>query len=238
MSHAWFLYSNEVVTGPFKTEDVQTRINTGALPPKSFIWWKGQREWIPIATWQEQLDSILAAATTQAQKPVWYIDAGTSPIGPLTQDEMISNLNSINDLGRVRLWAVGMQKWVSLFELHDVMELLGISRREHERAPLMGSVAVTRSNEDPRGFVVRAASISVAGMGLSGSHDLRRGDEVALLIKSPDLPGNIHVRGEIAYTTEQGYAGVRFAKTSAETQAIILDYVKRFKVAIADENAA
>ena len=238
MSHAWFLYIDNVVTGPFSTEQVQSKIGDEQVKAKCFVWWKGQREWIPVSAWERDLNSILESASSQAQKAVWYIDVGTAPIGPLTQNELISNLKSLTELGQARLWAVGMKHWKSVYELHDVMELLGISRREHDRAPLMGSVAVTRSNEDPKGFVVRAASISVAGMGLAGAADIRRGDQLALLIKSPDLPGNVHVRGEVVYVTDTGYAGVRFMKVHPETHSIIHDYVKRFVLDANKESAA
>lgn len=230
MSNSWFLYSNNVVTGPFSTEEIQSKAESNALPVESFIWWKGQREWIPVALWREKLHSILTAISDQNQKPVWYIDAGDSPVGPLTQTELIDGLKSIKDLARVRLWAVGMEQWRSLFEFHDVMELLGISRREHDRAPLMGVVAVTRSNEDPKGYMLKAATISVGGLGMTGKHDLRRGDEISILIKSPDLAGQIHMRGEVVYVASSGYTGVRFSQPHAEFQSLIHDYVKRFAV--------
>lgn len=228
MSQLWFLYSNDVVTGPFSTDHVHARVASGELGPQCFIWWKGQREWIPIQTWKTELHSILASLVGNQQKPIWYVDVGAAPIGPLTQNELIDNLRSQTDLGRIRLWAVGMQKWKTLFELHDIMEQLGISRREHDRAPLMGTVAITRSNEDPKGFVAKAASISVGGIGVSSAHDLRRGDEVALLIRSNDIPSNLHVRGEVVYVTDAGHAGIRFNKVLPETHSLIHDYVKRF----------
>ncbi len=149
MSQTWFIYSNDVVTGPFSTEEVQSKLSATELNGNSFIWWKGQREWTQISVWQADLDNILATLVTHLQKAIWYIDVGASPLGPLTQNELLETLRSVTDLSRVRLWAVGMKKWQTLFELHDVMELLGISRREHDRAPLMGTVAITRSNEDP-----------------------------------------------------------------------------------------
>jgi hypothetical protein len=228
MSFAWFLYSNEVVSGPFSTEDVQGKIVTGVLGANAHIWWKGQREWIPISTWLNQVDRVVQNAQDRAQKPVWYVDSGKSPTGPLTEKELIDHLRATPSLARVRLWAVGMEKWTSLFELADVMELLGLSRRENERAPLMGTVAVSRSNDDPQGFVLRAASISVAGMGVQGRHDLRCGDSISIVVKSAEMPSPIALRGEIAYVTANGYAGIRFEKVQPETLSTIVEYVKRF----------
>lgn len=228
MAHAWFIHANDVVTGPFDTETVRTKLQTGQVPSGSFIWWKGQREWIPISAWESQVDQIVQGASDRAQKQVWYIDAGKTPLGPLTETELVENLKSMSSLARVRLWAVGMEKWTSLFEVPDVMDALGMSRRENQRAPLMGTVAVTRSNEDPKGYVLRTASISVGGIGVNGKHDLRAGDAVSLLVKSPEIPGNMHLRGEIAYVTANGYCGIRFAQVHSETQSMILTYVKKF----------
>jgi len=228
MAFAWFLYSNDVVSGPFSTEDVQNKIATGLLGANSHIWWKGQREWIPISTWLGQVDRIVQSANDRSQKPVWYVDAGKSPTGPLTEKELIDHLKACSTLARVRLWAVGMEKWTSLFELAEVMELLGLSRRENERAPLMGTVAVSRSNDDPQGFVLRAASISVAGMGVQGRHDLRAGDSISVVVKSAEIPSTLSLRGEIAYVTANGYAGIRFEKVQPEAHSMIIDYVKRF----------
>ncbi|HVK62155.1 MAG TPA: GYF domain-containing protein [Bdellovibrionales bacterium] len=228
MNAMWFIYTNEVVSGPFPTEAVRAKIRAGEIAPGSFVWWKGQREWIPVATWETQADQIVQTAIDRTQKAVWYLDTDGNPVGPLTETELILQLRGHENLTRIRLWAVGMEKWQSVFELSEIMDQLGLSRRENERAPLMGTVAVTRSNEDPRGYVVRAASISVGGMGLTGQHDLRIGDRISLLIKSNEFSSNIHVRGEVAYVTSQGYVGVRFEHVHSETQAIIIDYVKRF----------
>ena len=228
MTHAWFIYSNDVTSGPFSTEDVHQKITMGLLGANAHIWWKGQREWIPVTTWLNQVDRIIQNSVDRSQKPVWYVDSGKSPTGPLTEKELIDHLKTCSSLARVRLWAVGMEKWTSLFELAEVMELLGLSRRENERAPLMGTVAVSRSNDDPQGYVLRAASISVAGMGVQGRHDLRAGDSISVVVKSGEIPTNLHLRGEIAYVTSNGYAGIRFEKIMPEMHSMIVDYVKKF----------
>lgn len=227
-SHAWFIYSNDVVSGPFDTTTVREKLSTAEVASNASIWWKGQREWMPISTWVLQVDRIVQTANDRSQKPVWYVESGKSPTGPLTERELIEHLKSCGTLARVRLWAVGMEKWTSLFELAEVMELLGLSRRENERAPLMGTVTIGRSNDDPRGFVLRAASISISGMGITGRHDLRAGDSISIALKSAEIPDVLKLRGEIAYVTSNGYAGVRFEKVPAESETMIIDYVKRF----------
>jgi hypothetical protein len=232
MRLTWFIYSNDVSSGPFDTEVVQAKLDSGQLSGNAFIWRKGQREWMPVREWESKLPKMLEAEVAKTRKPVWYADLGTSPIGPLTQEELVSNLKGVTDLGHVRLWSAGMDNWTSLFALHDVMDLIGLTRREGLRAPLMGSVAVSRSNDHPKGFVLKAASISLGGIGISGTHDLRRGDEVSLMVKSHDFPKNIHLRGEVAYVSKTGFCGVRFVHLPAETHSLIFDFIKKFNPVI------
>lgn len=228
VSKLWFIYSNDVVTGPFSTEQVQTQLSLGQWSSNCFIWWKGQREWMPIRTWEQQLSKILKKEDENSQSPVWYVDNGGSPVGPLTQNEMITHLRSIANLGKVRLWSVGMNKWTNLFELHDIMDQLGLSRREHERAPLMGSVALTRAGDTPQTIMGKAAAISIAGMGVNGAHSLQKGDDIQLVVKSHEFAKALHLQGKVMYITPAGYCGIKFNTVHPETQSLIFDYVKKF----------
>ena len=239
MGLVWFVYSNDVVSGPFKTEEVQTKLSTGQLPSATFIWWKGQHEWMPITNWQNQLSQILAANQVNPVSQIWYLDVGTgSPIGPITQKELLDHLTRLESLNRVHLWTAGLANWQKIFEFQEIMDRLGISRRENARAPLMGSVAVTRSNDEPGSYVLKAASISAGGMGITGKHDLRKEDQLSLLLKSGEFPSGLHVRGTVAYVTANGYVGIRFHKLHAETHSVIADYVKRFNGEASDSTTA
>jgi hypothetical protein len=228
MSPTWFICSKEVVTGPFNTEQVRAKIIEQKLGAESFIWWKGQREWIAISKWEAQLDEIVRAMTETPDSRVWYIELGTSTQGPLTHSELINHVKNQASLKNVKIWAEGMATWTSIFDVPDLMEEIGISRRQNERAPLLGTVVVSRSNVDPKAIIMNAASISIAGMGASGPHEFRRGDEVSLLLKSSSLPMIMHLRGVVAYFAENNFVGIRFLKTQPEALSILLDYVKTF----------
>ena len=228
MAKLWFIYTNNVVSGPFTTEQVHERIQSGACPRESFIWWKGQREWLSVTTWEQQLEKIVKADQSKSENPIWYVDQGQNPVGPLTENEMLETLRGNTDLSRVRLWSVGMAKWTNVFELPEVMDQMGISRREHERAPLMGQVAVTRTTDVPQTFMAAAGSVSISGMGLNGAHALKKGDEVQLVVKSHEFPQAMHFHGTVVYVTSQGYAGIKFSKVHPESQSLIFDYVKKF----------
>lgn len=224
----WFIFSNDVVSGPFDTKGVQDQLKLGSLNSSCFIWWKGQREWMPIQLWETQLKQILKNDDEKSQAPVWYVDTSGSPVGPLTQGEMLAHLRGVQNLSKVRLWTVGMNKWTNLFELHEIMDQLGMSRRENARAPLMGTVAVSRLAEDTQPMIARAASISIAGMGINDAHGLTKGDTVQLVLKSPEFTNPIRMQATAVYVTPQGYAGLKFTSVHPETQSLLFDYVKRF----------
>ncbi len=224
----WFVHSSDVVSGPFDTKGVQEQLSLGNFNANCFIWWKGQREWIPIQLWEAQLSQILQSEDQKSQTSVWYVDTSGSPIGPLTQGEMLAHLRGMRNLGKVRLWTVGMNKWANLFELHDIMDQLGMSRRENARAPLMGAVAVSRLAEDAQPMLARAASISIAGIGINDAHGLTKGDTVQLVLRSAEFPNPIRMQATTVYVTPQGYAGLKFTSVHPETQSLLFDYVKRF----------
>ena len=224
----WFIYSDQIVSGPFSTQEVRKELDQGRWAINSSIWWKGQREWMPLRTWQSQLTKILRTEEEKGLRPVWYVHLGESPIGPLTPDELYAHLRALSNLSGVRLWTVGMNKWANAFDLHEIMDQLGLSRRANERAPLMGTVVLTRLSEDATPMITRAASISAAGIGVNDAHDLDRGDEVNVLIKSPEFQHPIRVRAKAAYVTPDGYAGLKFEVVHAETRSLLLDYIKKF----------
>lgn len=230
MSHAWFVFKNNVVSGPFQTEQIREQVQSEQIPNTAFIWCKGQREWIPAWNWEAQLVNLSdgAASFSTPTQPSWYYDAGASTHGPMSQAELIQQLKSSTDLNRTRVWAVGMPRWTSLFEVPELMEQLGMNHREHPRAPLLGSVVISKASEDAQSTLMKASSISVGGLGLRGAHSFQKGDLVNLVVKASELSGPIHIQGEIVYTTKSECTGIRFSKIHPETQSIIFDYVKRF----------
>ena len=229
MSIAWFLYSNEIVSGPFETDEVTSKLESGSLPPDSYIWWRGQREWVQLAIWVQQLPAILEAhERPEFHHPIWYIELDGSRLGPVTQNELISHLRSLPELSRVRLWSAGLPTWSNVYELPDVMDMMGFSRRESERAPLMGLVQVSRGSDDPRSFTMKAASISQGGIGIQGAHDLHVGDEVAIAIKSEQLPGLLYVYARVQYTNSRNFVGLKFLSPQAELVSVIAGYIRQF----------
>ncbi len=224
----WFVYSSDVVTGPFSTDELKQQVRDAQVPSSSFVWWKGQREWLSIKDWETQLTHMKKVEEQKAPTAVWYVDVAGSSVGPLTHKEMLAHLRGVSNLSKVRLWTNGMPKWLSIFEMPETMEQLGMSRRENERAPLMGSVVVTRDTDDAHPLITKAASISIGGLGVNDAGSLIRGEEINVLIKSPEISVPMRMRASVVYVTSSGHAGLKFVSIHPETQSIIFDYVRKF----------
>jgi hypothetical protein len=234
----WFVFSNDIVSGPFSTENLKDSLNSRQLNANCFVWWKGQREWMSLQTWQQQLEQIIKLENEKSLSPVWYVESGHAAVGPMTQDEMIENLKSLTNLSRVRLWTTGLAKWTNVFEMHDIMDQMGLSRRENERAPLMGTVAICRIGEEAQPVLARAASISVGGIGLNEAVFLQKGEQVNLLVKSAEFTAPLRIHAIVVYVTAKGYAGLRFENPHPETQSLIFDYVKKFNLNLPEAQSA
>ena len=226
----WFVHSKEIVNGPFDTDTVKQQLSQKHWDVDScLIWCKGQREWLPLNKWQSHLEQGNERVEESAQNPIWYIDNGSgTPVGPLTKQEMFTHLRGMSNIGKVRLWTAGMKHWTILFELPDIVDELGMSRREHNRAPLLGTVAITSISGNASTLITKAATISIGGCGLTEALGLTRGDDIQLVIKSTEFANPLRVQGTVLYVTQKGYAGVKFHQVHSETHALIFDYVKKF----------
>lgn len=224
----WFIFSNNRVSGPFSTETVRDQLMGGLLSAGTHIWRKGQREWLSIDQWETAVAEFASANKIAETQHIWYVDLENQSKGPLTHNELIQLLKPIQNLGKVRLWSSGMKQWAALFDCPDIVESLGLSRRENLRAPLMGQAVVSRSNDDPRAFMLKTGSVSTAGISLSGHHDLRLGDSVSIAIKSPQFSATVYLRGKVSYVTRAGFAGVIFDAMNGETEMMLTEHVKLF----------
>jgi hypothetical protein len=128
----------------------------------------------------------------------------------------------------VTLWGTGLRKWLPLFEVPEVMDLVGISRRENPRAPLLGQIALTPVGSSMPAQIMQALTVSIGGFGVKGAGALSRGDRVQVAIRSHDLPGIVHATGEVLYVSRVGDAGIKFTGLSPEARSILADHIRRF----------
>lgn len=228
MKTLWFVHRDGAVLGPFSSDEVEKNIESGSLGPDCLVWARGTNEWSPISDWKALSAKIHASHKTSDNR-VWYCDSGSGhPIGPLTQGELADHLRGLNRWDIVTLWGTGLSKWLPLFEVPEVMDLVGISRRENPRAPLLGQIALTAVGSSMPAQVLPALTVSVGGFGVKNAGALNRGDKVQIAIKSREFPATVHALGEILYVSRTGEAGVKFLDITPENKAIISDHIRRF----------
>lgn len=229
MKTLWFVHRDGAVLGPFSSDEVEKNIESGALGPDCLVWARGTNEWSPITQWKA-LSSKIHASQKTSDNRVWYCDSGAGhPIGPLTQGELADHLRGLNRWDIVTLWGTGLLKWLPLFEVPEVMDLVGISRRENPRAPLLGQIALTAVGSSMPAQVLQALTISIGGFGVKNAGALSRGDKVQIAIKSKEFAGTVHALGEVLYVSRTGEAGVKFLDITAENKSMIIEHIKRFE---------
>ncbi|MDX9732379.1 MAG: GYF domain-containing protein [Bdellovibrionales bacterium] len=228
MKILWFVHREGTVLGPYTTAEVESRISSGSLGEDSMIWARGTNEWSPVAKWKA-LSSSLEESSKKNNNRIWYCDSGLGhPAGPLNQTELIEHLKGINRWDTVTLWGTGLSKWLPLFEVPEVMDLVGISRRAHPRAPLLGQAALTPVGSTIPAQLLPTLTVSIGGFGVKNAGFLHRGDLVQISIRSREIPSAVHATGEVLYVSRNGEAGIKFRDLSTEAQSVLFDHIRRF----------
>lgn len=224
----WFVYSNEIVSGPFTTENIEHGLSRGRWSLTSLIWWKGHREWITIKKWQENLPQILDTFKTKVQRSTWYVEYLNVQKGPLSWMELKDLITATRNMSQIRLWTMGMKKWATIYEIPEVAKHLEVSRREFPRAPIQGEATIKRGNEE---VICHVAEIGEGGIGLKNVSHLNKGDEIIVTVRSHLLVAPIQGKAVVVYTGKGGYTGLQFDGLNAENRATIIDYVRQFNTA-------
>jgi len=229
MKPSWFVHKNGLVLGPFVESEVTNQLSSGTLDGSCLVWSRSTAEWTPLDQWETIKNGHLASAKSEGAR-VWYCDSGTGqPLGPITEVELVQLLRGFENMDAIKLWTEGMKDWSRVFDLPNVLDLVGISRREHPRAPILGQAALTLLEPGSQTQMAPLQSISIGGLGARVSEGgLSRGDRVQILIKSPDLGASVHASGIVMYVARSGVLGIRFVDISAEAKTLIFDHVRKF----------
>lgn len=226
MEKMWFVYYHEEVSGPYSTEDVKKHVLSGRWTADAQVWWKGQKEWLAIDKWHANLDLIMEANRLQGQQPVWYSERAGKQTGPLTKTDLIAHLKTLSDVKNVRLWTVGLNHWSNLFEFHEIIHQLGLTKRGYDRAPIMGQVQIQRNGE-----IIHKplASVSGGGLAIKDSVNFSSGEILTVAIQSPLLIAPVRATAKVMYVESSGYVGLQFQQIHIESKTTLMDYVRQFR---------
>lgn len=220
----WFILSQGQVKGPFAKAALESELPESISP---LIWGRGQTEWVTPDKWVKLLaDQEASAAKAKQPERMWRVRIGGQELKPMTYPQMIDALKDRGNFQDVWIWTEGYSEWRDVYQIHKVMDELGVGRRAHPRVPISGQVMCEGAAGS---FVGRALSVSEGGLGMTESPLVKIGEKFKVVLKSPNLFTPIHATAEVVYVGQDGYAGMKFVGLQTESKSAIIEYVKKFQ---------
>lgn len=219
----WFLFTDGTVQGPFAKGDVESRVS---ISGNALIWGRGQTEWLAYDKWVRfQLDqNDPSKRQKSSSERQWKLRVGGQELKSMNYAQMMDFLRTKTDYTDILIWTEGYSEWKEIYQIHKIMDELGVSRRTHPRVPIMGQVLLEGASSTFQG---KALSISEGGMGVTEAPNVKIGEKFKINFKSPNLHAPIHATAECVYVGSDGYAGFKFIGLHPESKAVIIEYVKK-----------
>lgn len=221
----WFLLNNSRIQGPFATEEIEQKVQQA---PQALIWGRGQSDWVPFERWSKLLLEFaeIERRNRLQQERFWTIKINGQELNPMKHEEMMNFLKLQTDFSQILIWTEGYEDWKEIYQIHKIMDELGVSRRNHPRVPIMGTLTCEATAGN---FTARVLSISEGGLGITETPPLKIGEKLKTILKSPNLFAPIHATAEIVYVGNDGYAGLKFIGLHSESKSTIIEYVNKFQ---------
>ncbi len=219
----WFVCQGENVSGPFSTEEVKVQLKNGLVSKKSLIWGRLHPHWLPASRWVSHLQQILnQAPLSQNSEKQWHYALSGESHGPFEKDKLVQILSSLGRAHEILIWTKGMKNWAPLFEFPELLDAMGVNKREFPRASLQGQALI--AGEPPQTGKLR--SISEGGFSASGVF-LIPGEVYSVEIQSDQLKTPLHVKAQARYRSESGHTGFKFTSLPQEAKTILVQYLRQ-----------
>ena len=220
----WFILTDGRVTGPFERQEVEQNVVSMANP---LIWGRGHHEWSSIDRWQRLIkeNENPERKSRSGSDRQWQLRVSGQELKPMSHDQMMEYLKTQKDLGETQIFTEGYSDWKDIYQIHKIMDELGVSRRQHPRVPIMGTLTCEGTTGT---FNARVLSISEGGLGITEAPQVKIGEKFKTILKSPNLYTPIHATVEVVYVGNDGYAGLKFSGLHSESKSAVIEYVKKF----------
>lgn len=228
-SKIWFILSEGETTGPFEPDEVEKQLSSAKEPQ---IWGRGHSEWMQPGKWRQVLREAGHAVpkvigTPEKPQGLWRVRIHGEEKTPLRYTELVPYLKKFNDLSSVDVFPEAGDSWKEVYAIPRLVEELGISRRNHPRVPIMG----TLTYEVPQGEATcRVISISEGGLGINDAQGMQIGQQFQGSLTSPNLYVTVMTQFEVVYVGGDGYAGLRFVDLPDEYKSSVIEYINKFAV--------
>ena len=220
----WFVTQNESVQGPWTTEQVTNWLNTHS-GQQIFVFRRGLTEWLtPNAFLSGDFENQETTMPQHEEEVLWhYAFEGTSH-GPMPRHELVQQLSRLKNNSSAVLWTRGMKAWVPVYEFSDIMDDVGINRREYPRIPITGTVKI---QFEQKTFEGSANTLSENGFGAVMGMPLEAGSLITFDIHSPNLAAPLRGRAEVRYVAENLLTGFKFHLLDSTSRSTLVDLLKQ-----------
>ncbi|MFN8945297.1 MAG: PilZ domain-containing protein [Pseudobdellovibrionaceae bacterium] len=229
MTNRWYLLLDGHVVGPMTESEIDQKV-TSPLDPvnqsETLIWGKGFPEWVQYSQWKTEKNQILQEESVKSPKdPLWKYKSHGITSQWMALSELLQSLKQLDDISQTQVSRDDNDSWRDVYQVAQLVDHLGITRRAHPRVPIMGTLEM----ELPTGAITaRVISISEGGVGITDVRGVSLGQKFKAQLKSPNLFATINCNCEVVYVGQDGYAGIKFHNLNSEYHGAIIEYVKKF----------
>jgi hypothetical protein len=219
----WFVLRNEDVMGPYTTDEVKHLAAQGEIQDRDLIWGRLQSEWKPFGWWMIELPNLLARTSEVKDSRAWHYAVSGASFGPFARPDLIEKLKSLGLADDILIWTKGMKAWAPIFEFNDILDEIGVNKRQFPRADIEGRVTLRMGQQTFEGILL---TISEGGFGADQLNGVAIGQAFSVEINSDAFYDPVHAKAEVRYITESGYVGFRFQNINMEVRGAIIQFVK------------
>ena len=216
----YFFFNFKETFGPILDSEAQHFLDQHQW--NEFLFLKeGEKVWQPSDKWSHRSQRPQAQLL---QSQTWRLRLGGRTSKELTEKELVDSLKSVKDLRSVEVWTKGLLNWEPVFQFHAILDQVGVSKRQHPRVPVSGTVLT-----ENRGLQAEASltSISEGGFGVQCDIPFQPGVTYACAIFSGDLGGVEHkLQAECVYSSGTNH-GFRFQSSPQELKAQIFSLIEK-----------
>jgi hypothetical protein len=221
----WFVLRNEDVSGPLSTDEVKTMAALGQLVDKDLIWGRLQNEWKPLAWWMIEVGNLIAKNKEVRDPRLWHYAINGASFGPFTRDDLVVQLKDVVLSSDLLLWTKGMKAWAPIFEFNDVLDAIGVNKRQFPRADIEGKLTIKMGTQVLEGTL---QTVSEGGFGATGIQGLTVGQVLPVELESDAFYDPLHLKAEVRYITDSGYVGFKFQNLGSEARSAVVQYVRGY----------
>jgi hypothetical protein len=226
----WFLVDSKnpnKIFGPMQFDQLASYQDQ----PTMLAWQPSMKEWLPVKEILKEPKSFMPQQNIEEpaignRKTLWSLKTPLQERENLSYPELLKILRDLISFDDVWIWSKGYPSWLSVFEVPQIIDDLGISRRKHPRAPISGKIFVGDQGQAIEG---RLQSISEGGVGARELPALALGSTHSITIKSPALFSPVNATAEVVFVDPAlKLVGFKFCSLGHEARSLISEYISKF----------